>query len=68
MNQNVIGGVGEFLSSMKKLDVIYDQKRGSGVVFHLLGAMKEYGKVGYTAIGRSKEESESFYLKAKNSL
>lgn len=33
----------------------------SGVVFHLMGALSQYGKVGYTAIGRTFAEAERFF-------
>jgi hypothetical protein len=36
----------------------------SGVVFHLLGALSQYGKVGLTAIGASPEEADYFFERA----
>jgi hypothetical protein len=39
----------------------YDQAEGRGVLFHMVGALSQHGKVGLTAIGSSREESESLY-------
>ena len=42
----------------------YDQARGRGVLFHMIGAVSQYGKVGLTAIGSSREEAEALYTHA----
>lgn len=39
----------------------YDQVRQRGSVFHLLGCLSEFGKIGMTCIGRSRAEAESVY-------
>jgi len=39
----------------------YDSARGRGVVFHMVGALSQYGKVGLTAIGSSRDEAEALY-------
>jgi PGM1 C-terminal domain len=39
----------------------YNQGTGRGVLFHMLGALSEHGKVGLTAIGNSREDAESLY-------
>jgi hypothetical protein len=31
------------------------------VLFHMLGALSEHGKVGLTAIGNSREDAEALY-------
>ena len=36
----------------------------SGVLFHMMGALSQFGKVGLTAIGNSREEAEEIYAKA----
>jgi hypothetical protein len=36
----------------------------SGVLFHMIGALSQFGKVGLTAIGNSREESDEFYERA----
>jgi hypothetical protein len=39
----------------------YNQGTGRGVLFHMLGALSEHGKVGLTAIGNSREDAEALY-------
>ena len=39
----------------------YNQATGRGVLFHMLGALSEHGKVGLTAIGNSREDAEALY-------
>jgi PGM1 C-terminal domain len=39
----------------------YDQEKGRGVLFHMIGALSQYGKVGLTAIGNSRDEAEALY-------
>lgn len=39
----------------------YSHNSESGVLFHLIGALSEFGKVGVTAIGNSREEVENIY-------
>ena len=39
----------------------YGYRTETGVLFHLIGALSEYGKVGLTAIGNSREEVEALY-------
>ncbi len=40
----------------------------TGVVFHLMGALSQYGKVGFTAIGRTAEEAQSFFNATRRCL
>jgi hypothetical protein len=42
-------------------DLHYDPARLRGSVFHLLGCLSEYGKLGMTCIGRSADEAEAVY-------
>lgn len=42
-------------------DLHYDQARLRGSVFHLLGCLSEFGKLGMTCIGRSPKEAEAVY-------
>jgi hypothetical protein len=46
-------------------DVHYRPWKETGVVFHLLGAVSQFGKIGMTAIGATPEEAEAFYQRAK---
>jgi len=39
----------------------YSHATESGVLFHMIGALSQYGKVGMTAIGSSREEAEELY-------
>lgn len=39
----------------------YSHATGSGVLFHLIGAVSEFGKLGLTAIGNSREEADALY-------
>ena len=39
----------------------FDQPRESGVLFHLIGAVSQYGKVGLMAVGNSHAEADELY-------
>ena len=39
----------------------YDQRTESGVLFHLIGAVSEFGKLGVTAIANSPSEARNLY-------
>jgi len=41
----------------------YDGARQSGVMFHMIGALSQYGKLGMVCIGRTVEEAKEFYSK-----
>lgn len=41
----------------------YSHATDSGVLFHLIGAVSEFGKLGLTAIGNSPEEADALYYK-----
>jgi hypothetical protein len=42
----------------------YSHATESGVLFHMIGALSQFGKVGLTAIGSSREEAERLYERA----
>jgi hypothetical protein len=42
----------------------YSHSSESGVLFHLIGALSEFGKLGMTAIGNSREEVNDIYQRA----
>lgn len=44
--------------------IMYDGATQEGVVFHLIGALSEYGKLGMVAIGSTPERAKEFYDKA----
>jgi PGM1 C-terminal domain len=39
----------------------FDQSRQTGVVFHMMSALAEHGRVGLTAIGESDEQADELY-------
>ena len=39
----------------------YNHRTESGVLFHLIGALSQFGKLGLTAIGNSHEDAQSLY-------
>jgi len=41
----------------------YNHASESGVLFHLIGALSEFGKVGVTAIANSREEVDDLYVR-----
>jgi hypothetical protein len=42
----------------------YDPTTESGVLFHMIGALSQYGKVGLTVLGNSREEVEAIFGRA----
>ena len=42
----------------------YNYATDSGVLFHIIGAVSEFGKLGMTAIGNSREEADELYYRA----
>jgi len=46
----------------------FDQAKLRGSVFHLLGCLSEYGKLGMTCIGRSAAEAEAVYAATEAEL
>lgn len=49
-------------------DIHYDAAVQEGVVFHLLGALSQYGKLGAVCIGTSPEQARGLFEKTKNVL
>ena len=46
----------------------FDQSRQTGVVFHMMSALAEHGRVGMTAVGDSPEEADEVYEGAVSAL
>ncbi|GFE70592.1 peptide ligase PGM1-related protein [Chroococcus sp. FPU101] len=46
----------------------FDSSSKTGTVFHLMGALSEFGKVGLTCIGDSWEEAETIYRRVEEVL
>lgn len=42
----------------------FDQTRQTGVVFHMMSALGELGRVGLTAVGNTAEDADALYAKA----
>ncbi|WP_227873439.1 peptide ligase PGM1-related protein, partial [Aphanothece sacrum] len=46
----------------------FDSSNNTGTVFHLMGALSEFGKLGLTCIGNSLEEAEAIYQQVERVL
>lgn len=46
----------------------YDHHTETGTLFHMIGALSQYGKLGLTAIGNSHDEADAIYAKALDIL
>lgn len=46
----------------------YDSSTGTGTVFHLMGALSEFGKLGLTSIGNSWQKAEAIYRRVEEVL
>lgn len=46
----------------------YNSSSNTGVVFHMIGALSEYGKIGVTCVGDSPEEAEELYQRTLDTL
>jgi hypothetical protein len=46
----------------------FDSSSKTGTVFHLMGALSEFGKLGITCIGNSLEEAEAIYQQVEDVL
>jgi hypothetical protein len=51
----------DLVDVVAEADLHYDPARLRGSVFHLLGCLSEFGKLGMTCIGRSPEEAAAVY-------
>ena len=46
----------------------YNSSSNTGVVFHMIGALSEFGKIGVTCVGDSPEEAEQLYQRTLETL
>jgi hypothetical protein len=46
----------------------FDHARQTGVVFHMMGALAELGRVGFTAVGDSRGQADATYRRAERVL
>jgi hypothetical protein len=51
----------EVIDRVDRLGLGYDRRRRAGATLHLLGALREYGKMGVTCIGDTEEEARQRY-------
>jgi hypothetical protein len=49
-------------------DLHFDQARQRGVVFHMMSALTELGRIGLTAVGDTPAEAEETYREAEGAL
>ena len=49
-------------------ELMYDSAAQEGVMFHLVGALSEYGKLGLVCVGSSPERAKAYYDKTINIL
>ena len=46
----------------------YDGARQTGVMFHMIGAISQFGKLGLVCIGNTVEEAKEYYTKTIQAL
>jgi hypothetical protein len=51
----------DLVDIVAEADLHYDPARLRGSVFHLLGCLSEFGKLGMTCVGRNAEEAANVY-------
>lgn len=59
---------GEVVRMVEKLGLGFDPARRTGNVLHLMGAIPEYGKLGFTSIGNSREEADELHRLTRAAL
>lgn len=59
---------GEVMRTADRLGIGFDAGRRTGNVFHLLGAIPEHGKLGFTSIGDSREEADELHALTRRLL
>ncbi|MFI7618688.1 peptide ligase PGM1-related protein [Nonomuraea terrae] len=59
---------GEVIRTAERLGLGFDAERRTGNVFHLLGAIPEHGKLGFTSIGDSREEAGELHALTRRLL
>jgi PGM1 C-terminal domain/ATP-grasp domain len=58
----------EVIDQVDRLGMGYDPRRRTGATLHLLGALREHGKMGVTCIGDSEEEARERYREVMAAL
>lgn len=49
-------------------NLLYDSVKQCGVMFNMIGALSQYGKLGVVCIGRNVEEAKAYYYKTEHVL
>ena len=49
-------------------NIHFDQTKQTGVVFHMMSALGEHGRVGLTAVGNDRAEADALFAKAVSVL
>lgn len=58
----------DLMDIIAKHNLHFDSSTKTGSVFHLMGALSEFGKLGLTCIGNSIEEAEEYYNRVEEVL
>ncbi|MBW2732322.1 MAG: carboxylate-amine ligase [Deltaproteobacteria bacterium] len=58
----------DVMGILKRSGLHYDGHKESGVVLHLMGAIKDYGKVGFTVIGATPDQVDKVYKRTMRVL
>jgi hypothetical protein len=58
----------DLMNIIAKHRLHFDSSTKTGTVFHLMGALSEFGKLGLTCIGNSGEEAEAIYRRVEEVL
>lgn len=59
---------GDLMDIITRHRLHFDSSTKTGTVFHLMGALSEFGKLGLTSIGNSFEEAEAIYNQVETVL
>ena len=57
-------GVEALLGAAGREGLLFDEGSQSGVVFHMLGALPQYGKLGALAVGPTRERADALFRQA----
>jgi hypothetical protein len=58
----------QVIHQVARLGLAYDRSRGHGATLHLLGALREHGKMGVTCIGDTEDEARQLYREVVGAL
>ena len=58
----------DFIDIVRRYDLRFDRELGIGPVFHMIGALSQFGRVGVTCIGRDPDEADTVYRRVVAAL